>query len=127
LIEYTQAQCALHGVDLIGDYPSGRYWDMDAAAWRQGYVRLPVVAQKRLILVPKFSVRRKMSLNSQEFYSQHILNFIQEEAMQRGSPFVRVLKSGERRPPTKKSLKDRFPFSKDFLARFSESNKEVLE
>lgn len=99
---------------------------MDAATWRQDYVRLPVVAQKRLILVPKFTVRRKMSLDSQEFYSQHILNFIQEEEMQRGSPFVRVLKGGDRRPPTKKSLKERFPYSKDFLARFSEANQEVL-
>ena len=127
LIEYTQAQCALHGINLVGNYPSGRYWDMGSAAWRQEYVPLPVVAQKRLILVPKFTVRRKMSLDSQEFYSKHILNFIQEEEMQRGSPFVRVLKSGERRPPTKESLKDRFPFSKDFLARFSEANQEVLE
>jgi hypothetical protein len=127
LIEYTQDQCALHGINLHNEYPSGRFWDIERAAWRQDYVRLPVVAQKRLILVPKFTVRRKMALNSQEFYSQHILNFIQEEEMQRGSPLVRVLKGGERRPPTKKSLKDRFPYSKEFLARFSEANHEVLE
>ncbi|MDD7973189.1 hypothetical protein [Roseinatronobacter alkalisoli] len=126
LIKYTQEQCALHDIDLQGDYPSGRYWDIDAGAWRHDYVRLPVVAQKRLILVPKYTVRRKMALTSQEFYSQHILNFIQEEEMQRGSPLVRVLRDGTRRPPTKKSLKERFPFSKDFVARFSEEHPEVL-
>lgn len=127
LIEYTQLQCALHGIILGGNYPSGRYWDMDAETWRQSYVRLPVVAQKRLILVPKYTVRRKMALNSQEFYSHHILNFIQEEALQRGSPLVRVLANGERRPPSKKALKERFPFSKEFVTRFSEANPDVLE
>lgn len=127
LIEYTQSQCALHGIALGGDYPSGRYWDIGAGAWRQSYVRLPVVAQKRLILVPKYTVRRKMALDSQEFYSHHILNFIQEEEFERRSPLVRVLASGERRPPTKKTLKEHFPFSKDFVARFSEAHPNVLE
>jgi hypothetical protein len=100
---------------------------MDAAAWRQRYVKVPVVAQKRIILVPKYTVRRKMALDSQEFYSHHILNFIQEEEFARHSPLVRVLKNGERRPPTKKVLKERFPFSKDFVARFSEAHPNVLE
>lgn len=127
LIEYTQAQCELHGIRLEGAYPSGRYWDMQAEEWRQDYTRLPVIGRRRLILVPKYTVRRKMALDSQEFYSHHILNFIQEEELARGSPFVRVLKNGERRPPTKKSLKERFPFSKEFLARFSEENQEVLQ
>lgn len=127
LIEYTQQQCALHNIALNGEFPSGRFWDMDAGAWRQEYVQLPIVAQKRLILVPKYTVRRKMALDSQEFYSHHILNFIQEEEFARQSPLVRVLASGERRPPTKKVLKERFPFSKDFVARFSEEHPDVLE
>lgn len=127
LIEYTQQQCALHGIVLNGDYPSGRFWDMGASAWRQEYVRLPVVDQRRLILVPKYTVRRKMALDSQEFYSHHILNFIQEEEFARQSPLVRVLASGERRPPTKKLLKEHFPFSKDFVTRFSEQHPDVLD
>ncbi|MCA3444933.1 MAG: hypothetical protein INF52_16500 [Rhodobacter sp.] len=127
LIEYTQEQCALHGIELSGDYPSGRYWDMEAGAWRQEYLRLPIVAQKRLILVPKFTVRRKMVLDSQEFYSHHILNFIQEEEFERRSPLVRVLANGEPRPPTKKALREHFPFSKDFVARFVEAHPDVLE
>jgi hypothetical protein len=127
LIDYTQQQCELHGIALKGDYPSGRFWDMEAGAWQQEYVRLPVVAQKRLILVPKFTVRRKMVLDAQEYYSHHILNFIQQEEFERRSPLVRVLASGERRPPSKKALKDKFPFSKDFVSRFSEANPEVLE
>ena len=127
LIEYTQAQCGLHGIELTGSYPAGRFWDVNQKAWNNGeYVSLPVVNGKKIILVPKYSVRRGLALNSQEYYSHHILNFIQDEELRRGSSLVRVLKSGQLRPPTKKSLREKFPFSKDFLATFSEANKDVL-
>lgn len=126
LIDYTQAQCALHNIELRGEYPTGRYWDMDSCSWRSGYASLPVIGQKRLILVPKYSVRRRMALDAQEYYSYHIVNFIQSEEFERGTSLVRVLKNGEHRPPSKKSIKAKFPFSKDFLARFSEANPEVL-
>ncbi|MBN9061661.1 MAG: hypothetical protein J0H41_04370, partial [Rhizobiales bacterium] len=126
LIEYTQEQCKLHNVELKGEYPTGRYWDMNMRSWRSGYAALPVCDQKRLILVPKFSVRRNLALDAQEYYSHHVLNFIRQEEFERNSSLVRVLKSGERRPPTKKSLEEKFPFSKDFLAQFSEANSQVL-
>lgn len=127
LIEYTQAQCELHNIALQGTYPTGRYWDMDARQWRSDYAPLPVFGGKRLILVPKYSVRRSLALNAQEYYSHHIINFIQAEEFERSSPLVRVLRNGERRPPHKKALKEKFPFSKDFVARFSEANPDVLE
>ncbi|MBK9080744.1 MAG: hypothetical protein IPL88_01055 [Rhizobiales bacterium] len=127
LIEYTQRQCALHGIALEAEFPSGRYWDMDAGEWRHKYVEIPVVGHRRLILVPKYTVRRKMALDSQEFYSHHILNFIQQDELDRRSPLVRVLKSGERRPPSKTALRERFPFSKEFVARFSAANPDVLK
>ncbi len=127
LIEYTQAQCHLHGITLSGTYPSGRFWDMDEQEWRSDYQPLPAVDNRPIILVPKYSVRRVMCLNAQEYYSHHILNFIQQEEMDRGSSLVRVLKSGERRPPHKTALRRKFPFTKDFLARFSEANPEVLD
>src|SRR3984893_15589703 len=88
---------------------------------------LPVVNGQRLILVPKYSVRRKLALIAQEYYSHHILNFIQEEELRRGSSLVRVLVSGSRRPPYKKTLIEKFPFSKDFVARFSAANPKVLQ
>jgi hypothetical protein len=101
LMEYTQSQCDLHGIQLSGKYPTGRFWDMDNGCWRSEYAAMPVFGGKRLILVPKYSVRRTLALEAQEYYSHHILNFIQEEEFRRGSPLVRVLKSGERRPPKK--------------------------
>lgn len=127
LVEYTHEQCKLHNIELVGTYPSGRYWSIDDRAWQSDMVPLPVVGNQRLILVPKFSVRHRLSLDAQEYYSHHVLNFIQQEEFERGSPLVRVLKSGERRPPTKKDLRAKYQFSKDFLARFSEENPAVLE
>lgn len=127
LIEYTQDQCTLHGIALKGTHPSGRFWDIPSRSWRSDYVQLPVVGKRPVILVPKYSVRRKMCINAQEYYSHHVLRHIQEEELDRKSSLVRVLKSGEIRPPHKKDIKKSNPFSKDFLARFSQDNPEVLE
>ena len=127
LIEYTQEQCRLHGVKLDGEYPTGRFWDMENKCWRSDYAPMPVAGERRIILVPKYSVRRGLALDAQEYYSHHIINFIQEEEFRRGSSLVRTLKSGERRPPFKSKLKERFPFSKEFLANFSEEHPEVLK
>lgn len=125
LIEYTVEQCKLHNLTLVGTYPSGKYWDMQSQSWQASYLPFPIVNGKRIILVPKYSVRMKLALNSQEFYSHHILNFIQETEFAKGQ-LVRTLRTGEKRPETKKFLRDRFPFSKDFLARFSQANPQVL-
>lgn len=69
----------------------------------------------------------KTALEFQEFYSHNILNFIREEEFARQSLLVRVLASGERRPPTKKLLKEHFSFSKDLVTRFSEQHPDVLD
>lgn len=127
LIDYTQVQCALHEVALTGTYPSGRFWDMERCAWRQEYVSLPVFEAKRLILVPKYSVRRSLCIDAQEYYSHHVVNFIQQEEYERGSSLVRTLRSGVKAAPFKKDIKEKFPFSKEFLARFSQENPEVLK
>lgn len=126
LIQYTLDQCKLHGIELVGTHPTGRFWDIDNVCWRSEYTPLPVIDGRRIILVPKYSVRRRMAINSQEYYSHHITSYIQQEEFNRGSPLVRVLKNGDRRPPYKRDIKTNFPFSKDFVARFSQENPQVL-
>ena len=125
LIEYTQEQCKLHGIELKGTYPTGRFWDMNSNDWMIDYQSLPIVNGSRIILVPKYCVRRTLALNAQEYYSHHILNFIREEELARNSSLVRTLRKGGR-VVYKKDLKKKFPFSKDFIARFSASNPNVL-
>ena len=126
LIEYTQAQCQLHGITLSGVLPTGRFWDINAEDWRSDYQPLPVVDHKRIILVPKFSVRRTLAVNAQEYYTHYVLNYIRDEELTRNSSLVRTLRDGS--PIVyKKDVREKFPFSKDFIARFSEAHPQVLQ
>ncbi len=127
LIRYTQNQCELHGIKLNNRVASGRYWNIDEQRWVNSYEYMPIIDGKRIILTPKSAVRRAITLNSQEYYNHFVVNFLQQEEFGAGSSLVRVLKSGERRPPTKKSIKSKFPFSKDFLARMSNENPQILK
>lgn len=62
LIEYTQKQCELHGIQLSGSVASGKLWDMDEQTWTQSHVSLPVINGKKIILVPKSIVRFRLCL-----------------------------------------------------------------
>jgi hypothetical protein len=51
LIDYTQEQCRLHGIDLSRETPSGLLWNSDALEWGQDYVLLPIVNGRKVLLV----------------------------------------------------------------------------
>lgn len=125
LIEYTQEQCRLHGIALGGDVASGRLWDPHERNWSQQYVQLPIVGGRKILLVPKASVRWSIAIDHQEYYQHFVLNFLQHEHLDQSTALVHTLKSGERRV-YKKDLKEQYPLSKDFLYRFSRENPEVL-
>lgn len=55
LIEYTQAQCALHNVEMIKDVPSGKLWNSTKCKWEETYVDLPVIDNKKNNTSPKIS------------------------------------------------------------------------
>ncbi|WP_068116355.1 hypothetical protein [Tropicimonas marinistellae] len=126
LVSYTQAQCDLHGIALTDGVASGMLWDGATGSWTNRYVPLPVINGKKIILVPKASVRWKPAVSHTEYYNKFVLEFLQEEHLVQNSRLVEVLKNGRRRV-TKKSLKEIHPLEKDFLAQFSEDNPEVLE
>lgn len=126
LIEYTQAQCALHGIPLSKNRSVGPVWDPSNERWAQGYHDLPVAHGKTVILVPKYSVRRKLSLDSQEFYNHHMIEFLKEEYTVPNSGLAYVLKSGRLRV-NKKDVKAKHPFVKDDLADFARNHPDVLE
>jgi hypothetical protein len=78
-------------------------------------------------LVPKYSGRRRLSLDDQEFYMHFVLNFLQEQEEQTNAHgLVRVLKNGKRKVH-KEDPKKRYPLTKEFLASFSEQNPQVLQ
>jgi len=126
LIAYTQQQCKLHSIPLQRNVPSGRLWDGARHTWTEEYVELPVVGGKKILLVPKFSVRRRLSLESQEFYNHYMLNFLQEDHLRRDTSLVHVLKKGKR-VVYKTELKEKHPLNKDDLFRFAREHPNVLE
>ena len=125
LLQYTKAQCDLHGVPTsrVATAPS---WQPQSSRWESTYAPLPVIGHKPILLVPKFSVRQRLSLESQEFYNHYMIEFLQSEYEHGSSGLVQVLKSGRRRV-YKKDVKARHPFVKDDLAKFVTEHPEVLE
>jgi hypothetical protein len=126
LIEYTQYQCDLHGIELVGTVASGFLWNTHRQEWEQDYVRLPVIGGRKIILTPKAAVRWKLAFSHPTYYNHFVLNYLQAEHLRQNTALVRVLRSGERRV-RKKDLKKYYPMEKNFLSTFSEEHPEVLE
>lgn len=125
LIKYTQKQCELHGIELSGTVASGKLWDIESQQWQQQHVVLPIINGKKILLVPKSIVRFRLCLDGQEYYNHYVLNFLQDEHLRAGSSLVTVLKKGTRRV-YKKTLKEHFPFNKEWMAEFTKTHPDVL-
>lgn len=127
LIEYTQAECKLHGIELERAVACAPVWDEIERRWDQGYAPLPIVEGKPVILVPKYFVRWRPSLDSQEFYNHHMIEFLRDDLIAKGSSLVRLFKKSKQPFIAKATVKGRHPFVKDHLAKFVRDNPHVLE
>jgi hypothetical protein len=58
LIEYTQRMCGQHGIPMLEEIESGPVWDPQLRQWANGFVKLPVTENGKLLLVPKAVVRQ---------------------------------------------------------------------
>ena len=126
LIAYTQAQCAAWEMPLQPDVAADHIWDPTQLQWIPKVANLPVYEGDYLLLTPKYSVRRNLLLNSQEYYSHHVVNFLRDQELNAASGLVRLLRDGT--PHIfKKDVKAKYPLSKDFLAQFSEQHPQVLQ
>jgi hypothetical protein len=126
LAQYTAEQCQLLGVPtrLVGGI--GPLWNINTLRWEAQQVELPVHANRPILLVPKYSVRYKLSLDSQEFWNHYMIEFLKYEYQQNpASGLGRVLRSGAIKV-TKKEVKERHPFIKDGLADFVRTHPNVL-
>lgn len=126
LVEYTKHQCDLHNIETQ-QVASSPLWNASRREWRLEYVDLPVVAGKPVLLVPKYIVRWKLSLNSQEFYNHYMLSFLRDVHLRANDGLVRVLKKSKERVVYKKDLREKYPLIKDDLAKFAQENPQVLE
>lgn len=125
LIEYTQKQCLLHNIPLSQNVPSGFYWNRRTAHWEQRHTEMLFIDNRKILLVPKGIVSFCADYTSDKYYNHFVLNFMQNEHLQMNSVLVQQRKNGVRFV-TKKSLKEKHPFSKEFIADFSRRNPDVL-
>ncbi|MBN8980919.1 MAG: hypothetical protein J0I29_06545, partial [Rhizobiales bacterium] len=91
LAEYTRQQCD------IFDIPTQRYigppmWDLTRRNWVSRELMLPYIEQDAILLVPKYIVRRRLSLDSQEFYNKQITDFLVEENIRANSSLVQTIR-----------------------------------
>lgn len=124
LVAYTQAQC--HLLDLpMQNVPAGVYWNPDGERWEAQYADLPTYEDKGLILVPKIAVRRQLIPDGQEFYTHHVLPFLEAEHIRAGDSLVHLLKRGEPKV-YRKDLRAEYKPTKDYLFSFAERNPKIL-
>jgi len=125
LAEYTRGQCQLLGIP-IQSCALSPYYDASRDKWMSDYFDLPVANGKPVLLVPKLIARYDLSYNHANYYDDFVISYLQAEALQAGSGLVRTLKDSGRKVVFKKEVKARFPYSKEFLFRFSKEHPEVL-
>ncbi len=127
LIEYTQAAAEHYAIPLADGVDSGPLWNPAAQRWHSRFERLPVATEGKLLLVPKAIVRKKLDYSGSEYFNHYLLTYLQDVELKAGSELVRLLRSGQRRPPTKKSLKAKYGSDKPSIARLTREHPEALE
>jgi hypothetical protein len=113
LVEYTRQQCDIHSV------PTSRYigpplWDIARFNWVSQEVSLPRIRDQPVLLVPKYIVRRRLSLDGHEFYNKQITDFLIEENIRANSSLVQTIKGQPK--VFKKDVREAQPRSKEFIA-----------
>lgn len=126
LAEYTKTQCVLHNIRTHQVVSLGAYWSINESEWVSIAYELPVYRGQPVLLVPKFSVRLVLSLDSQEFWNFHMIEFLKMQYLQSGSALVQTFKNGKSYV-RKSDVKELHPHIKDDLAEFVLKNPQVLE
>lgn len=124
LVDYTQQQCEIHGVST-DRYNGPPLWDVARRNWQSQIVQLPYISGDAVILVPKYIVRRRLSIDSQEFYNKQITDFLVAENLRANSSLVQVIK--ERKVVYKKDVREAAPKSKLMIAETVKAHPELLE
>jgi hypothetical protein len=106
LISYTQQISEHYRIPLVEGVASGPIWDPKTKSWATGFTKLPIVNGKRLLLVPKFIVRKKLDFDAGAYYNHYILTYLKEEELRQNTELVHLIKdrkrSTKRRPVYKK-------------------------
>ena len=125
LAKYTLDQCNIYAVPTQPVATLGPVWNSENLDWESNILDLPIHDNKPILLVPKYSVRRSLSLNSQEFWNHHMTEFLQQEYLQAGGALVQTFKNGKQKV-FKKDVQAIHPKVKNGLADFVSQHPEVL-
>jgi hypothetical protein len=130
LVDYTHAQCELHGVP-IHNVPLDPIFNTDSMQWEEGYVDLPVWHDRPILLVPKSAVRYSPAYQHGRYYRHYVLNFLKARELNNPhSQLVRLITNKRakttRRVVRKTDLAKKYPRAKEFLFEFSRENPGVL-
>ncbi|MBQ5317572.1 MAG: hypothetical protein J6K17_00570 [Oscillospiraceae bacterium] len=129
LIEYTQAQCAVWGIPLTHDTPSGYYWERETNTWENKYTDMLIVDDRKILLIPKRIVSFSTEYTPQKYKQHFVLNFLQNEQLKLNGPLVQKRKD-QSEYVTKKSVCEYYgqerELDKKWLAEFTEKHPEVF-
>lgn len=128
LIKYTQDACERYGIPVVPDVVSGNIWDPAARRWTNGFhTPLPMVNDRKLLLVPKVFARRALAYDAGEFYREYILEDLEEaEFKSANRELVRVLRNGDERI-YRKDLRAKYGDKRADVAREVLKNPGALE
>jgi hypothetical protein len=124
LIAYTQWACDFYGIPISDGIPSGPIWDA-SGEWKQRFVRLPWVSGRKLLLVPKVAVRRGITFDPGDYWSQYVAPYLCQMEIDARSSLVHTLRDGRFRVHVK-DVKRKYGNDKAAIARFTEQHPEVL-
>ena len=132
LIEYTQSQCTLWGIELTESVPSGYYWDYESKSWENNYTKMLIADGRKILFVPKRIVSYSNEYTPQRYMQHFVLNFLQNEQLRLNGPLVQHRSNKNKTPyVTKKSIKEDLNFDsgidKQWLADFTEKHHDVFE
>lgn len=122
LLEYTAAMARQFNIPMEG-HQTKNVWDMQNRAWVKINMPQIICNGQRLMLVPKAIVRRSISYNAGQYYNKYLLSQLQDEDVRCG--LVRILKNGDVRPPTKRSIKERFIIGENGKINEKEQNRNL--
>lgn len=131
LVDYTITQAGLWDYSLRPNTNSGFYWDESVLDWRSSLVPALVIADRRILLVPKSAVSHFDDYTASTYHQHDALDFLKADHLRRNTRLVKtkIRKDGSRRKyVTKKDLREEeLPFRKDLLVDFTRRNPAVYD
>lgn len=123
LLEYTAEMARQHNIPLE-ERQTRKVWNSFEKSWEvKTLPQIIVDGRQRLMLVPKAIVRKSITYDAGQYYNKYLLEQLQDEDMANG--LVRILKNGEHRPPTKKSIKERLVIGRNGKINEKEQNRNL--